>query len=60
MEARIQAAEQMVADRESELHAPEVTRDPVRIKEAYERLQAAQSLVDELYERWAELEQKQA
>jgi hypothetical protein len=30
------------------------------MQQAYERLQAAQILVTELYERWAELEQKQA
>jgi ATP-binding cassette subfamily F protein uup len=60
IEARILAAEQELAARESELQAPEVTRDPERMQQAYERLQAAQILVTELYERWAELEQKQA
>jgi ATP-binding cassette subfamily F protein uup len=60
IEARIQAAEQELAAREAELHAPEITRDPERMQEAYDRLQTAQILVDELYERWAELERKQA
>jgi len=34
--------------------------DAKRLTEAYERMQQAQSVVEELYRRWAELEAKVA
>jgi ABC transport system ATP-binding/permease protein len=60
IETRIDAAEQELIARQKELHEPEVTRDPQRMQEAYAQLLAAQAAVDQLYERWAELEEKQA
>jgi ABC transport system ATP-binding/permease protein len=56
IEAAIGTAEQELAARQKVLEDPEVTRDPKRIEEAYAAMQAAQTVVDRLYERWAELE----
>jgi ATP-binding cassette subfamily F protein uup len=60
IEQRIQDSEQALAACQAELQSPEVNRDPARLKQAFDRLQAAQSAVDSLYERWAELEGKQS
>jgi ATP-binding cassette subfamily F protein uup len=54
MEAKILEAEQELAARHSELEA--FASDPNRVAEAYEKMQAAQRRVEELYARWAELE----
>ncbi len=54
MEERILEAEQGLAARREELDA--FASDPNRVAEAYEKMQAAQRRVDELYARWAELE----
>lgn len=54
MEARILEAEQELTARHQELEA--FASDPNRVAEAYEKMQAAQRRVDELYARWAELE----
>jgi ATP-binding cassette subfamily F protein uup len=56
METRILEAEQDVAARQHELQ--EASADPKRLPDAYARLQDAQRVVEELYERWAELESK--
>jgi ABC transport system ATP-binding/permease protein len=60
IEDRIHDLEQELASRQAELQDPAVTRDPQRMHSAYKRLQDAQASVDRLYERWAELEGKQA
>ena len=60
MEARILAAEQKVAEWDAALHAPETVSDPARIETCYAELQQAQSEVEALYHRWAELESKLA
>jgi ABC transport system ATP-binding/permease protein len=60
IEQRIHDSEQELAVRQADLQHPETSRDPKRMQEAYERLQAAQMAVDRLYDRWAELERKQA
>lgn len=54
MEERILKAEQELAARREELEA--FASDPNRVAEAYEKMQASQHRVDELYARWAELE----
>ena len=58
--------EQAILDAEEALDAargavddPAVASDPVALHERWAVLQAAQAAVDHLYERWAELEQKQ-
>jgi ATP-binding cassette subfamily F protein uup len=60
IEQRIHESERELASRQAELQEPDVSRDPQRMHLAYERLQEAQAAVDRLYERWAELEAKQA
>jgi len=54
MEAKILQAEQHLASCQQELEA--FASDAERVGEAYEKMQAAQRRVDELYARWAELE----
>jgi len=58
--------ESRIAEAESELHAkrgvlddPAITSDRVSLQNACVQLEEAQKLVDSLYARWAELEQKQ-
>jgi ATP-binding cassette subfamily F protein uup len=60
IEARILEAEQESESKQAMIQDPEVTRDPVRLKAAYEEMQEAQAAVDALYARWAELESKLA
>ncbi len=54
MEGKILEAEQELAASQRELEA--FASDPNRVAEVYEKMQAAQRRVDELYARWAELE----
>ena len=54
MEAKILEAEQQLNAAKQELET--FASDPNRVAEAYEKMQAAQRRVDELYARWAELE----
>jgi len=58
MEAKILEAERELADWHNEMQ--EAGPDAKRLTEAYERMQQAQRLVEELYARWAELEAKVA
>jgi len=58
IEAQIEAADEELAARQRELSDPEIVRDPRRLQESYDRLQAAQQAADQLYARWAELEVK--
>ena len=60
IEARIHEAEQISEQKQALLHDPAVTTDPTRLRTAYEEMQAAQSVVDALYARWAELDSKLA
>jgi ATP-binding cassette subfamily F protein uup len=60
IEARIHEAEAVLAEAQNDMQKPSVTADPVALQSAYERMQTAQAEVDELYERWAELESKVA
>jgi len=54
METKILEAEQALAASQQDLQI--FAADPGRVAEAYEKMQAAQRRVDELYARWAELE----
>jgi len=56
MEVRILEAEEAVTARQQELQ--DASSDPKRLPDAYSKLQEAQHIVEELYERWAELESK--
>jgi ATP-binding cassette subfamily F protein uup len=54
MEAKILEAEQELAACQREFEA--AASDPNRVTEAYDKMQAAQRRVEDLYSRWAELE----
>jgi ATP-binding cassette subfamily F protein uup len=58
MEARILEAEATLAERKAQMEDPAVVSDPRRLQQAYADLTAAQASVENLYERWAELEAK--
>jgi ATP-binding cassette subfamily F protein uup len=58
LEQRITEAEQVVREKRSTLETPSVLADGRLLQSAFEELQDAQSAVDELYARWAELEEK--
>ncbi len=58
MEARILAAETMLAESHNRLQAPDVVTDGGLIQAAFQAMQAAQTEVEQLYARWAELEAK--
>ena len=59
MEKRIAEAEEVLEHWRAEVEHPKVRIDPVRLKQAFEQMSSAQGLVDQLYERWAELERIQ-
>ena len=59
MEQAILEAEQALAASKRAVDDPAVASDPVALGERWATLQAAQAAVDRLYERWAELEQRQ-
>jgi ATP-binding cassette subfamily F protein uup len=56
IEGKILVADERLAAAHSRLQAPDVVSDPKKIEEAYAELTAAQTDVDALYARWAELE----
>jgi ATP-binding cassette subfamily F protein uup len=58
MEQRILEAERELEARRQALQAPEVVSDPFALRQCYEELQAAEAVVERLYARWAELEEK--
>jgi len=58
METRIAEAEQEMKRREAQLEDPDVVRDGQRLQEAYREIESARQAVDDLYVRWAELEEK--
>jgi ATP-binding cassette subfamily F protein uup len=60
MEQRILAAEQELESLRVQMQAPDVVSDGVKLHETYQRMQAAEARVDELYARWAELEAKRS
>jgi ATP-binding cassette subfamily F protein uup len=58
MEERILEAEQELESLRARMQAPDVVSAGVKLHETYQRMQAAEARVDELYARWAELEAK--
>jgi ATP-binding cassette subfamily F protein uup len=58
MEERIAAAEQALAQAKARLEKQDVLRDAKRLQEGFGEVAAAQSELDALYARWAELEEK--
>jgi ATP-binding cassette subfamily F protein uup len=60
IEATVATAEDILHSKREQLELPEVVTDPTRLMKAVDELDAAQAVVDKLYERWAELEAKQA
>ncbi len=58
MEERILEAETELERFQSALQSPEVASNGVELQLTYERMQTAQTRVDELYARWSELEAK--
>lgn len=59
MEEKILVAEEALDRWRSEVEKPTIAASPDKLKNAFEQMTQAQSLVDELYARWAELENKQ-
>jgi ATP-binding cassette subfamily F protein uup len=58
MEARILEAERKLAEKQAAVEDPAVVSDHTRVEQAYSELHAAQTEVEALYARWAELEAK--
>jgi ATP-binding cassette subfamily F protein uup len=58
IEQQILAAEEVLGARQRALDDPAVASDPAAVQERYEALAAARAVVDTLYARWAELEEK--
>ena len=59
IESRIAAAEELLAEKKAVLELTEVVIDAARLQTALAEVEAAQTAVDALYARWAELEAKQ-
>ena len=60
IEDRIADAEKILAVKRERLEDPAVASDGLKIAEAYREVEDAQRAVDDLYARWAELEEKLA
>lgn len=60
IEARIHEAEKQVEDLKAQLEHPDVVSNGPRLQQVCADLETAQNTVDTLYERWSELEAKQA
>jgi len=58
IEQRVEEAEQLVRDKRAELEDPANATDAPRLVAAQTALDAAQHALDNLYERWSELEKK--
>jgi ABC transport system ATP-binding/permease protein len=58
IEERIEQAEQLLATKRRLMDDPDVVRDAHRLQAALQEIDEAQSAVDSLYARWAELEEK--
>jgi len=59
MEVKILAAEQQVASLQAAAEDPAIIADAAQLQERYAALQRAETAVEKLYERWAELGSKQ-
>ncbi|MGD1069199.1 MAG: ABC-F family ATP-binding cassette domain-containing protein [Bryobacteraceae bacterium] len=60
IEQIVERAEEVLDQKRSQLELPEIVSDPARLTAAVHEMDAAQTEVDRLYARWAELEAKQA
>jgi ATP-binding cassette subfamily F protein uup len=60
METLILEAERELDSIRAEMHSPDVVSDAPRLHLCYQNLQSAESRVQSLYARWAELESKHA
>jgi ATP-binding cassette subfamily F protein uup len=58
LEGRIGEAESALAALQAEASLPEVASDPARVQEVYTSIEALEAQLEQLYERWAELESK--
>jgi ABC transport system ATP-binding/permease protein len=58
IEKRIAKAEAELQAKRAALENPEIASNAARLHETYSQMETAQKAVDELYARWAELEQK--
>ena len=58
LEKRIAEAEHVVKEKQSALETPSVLADGRLLQSAFAELKDAHAAVDELYARWAELEEK--
>jgi ATP-binding cassette subfamily F protein uup len=58
IEKRIAKAEAELQAKRAALENPEIASNAARLYETYSQMETAQKAVDELYARWAELEQK--
>lgn len=58
IEARIGDAEELLAGRRAQFEDPAIASDGVRLIAAQSEMEDAQKAVDQLYARWAELEEK--
>jgi ATP-binding cassette subfamily F protein uup len=59
MEEKILTAEEAVTICQQALEDPTVAANPVELQNRYQALEAARAIVEQLYARWAELEEKQ-
>jgi ABC transport system ATP-binding/permease protein len=58
IEQRVAEAEQLLQEKRSQLEDPAIASDGPRLLRAHAEMDEAQKTADELYSRWAELEQK--
>jgi ATP-binding cassette subfamily F protein uup len=58
MEGKILAAEETIGECQRALDDPSVAANPVVLQERYQALEIARAAVEQLYARWAELEEK--
>jgi ATP-binding cassette subfamily F protein uup len=59
IEERLAEAERQLDAKRAALEDPAITSDPALLREACAELEEAQNTIDNLYARWAELEEKQ-
>lgn len=59
MEKKILVAEEALDRWKSTVEDPKIATSPDELRDAFRQMSEAQALVDQLYARWAELEQKQ-
>ena len=58
IEQRVEVAEQVLQEKRAQLEDPAIASDGPRLVRAHAEMDEAQKIADELYSRWAELEQK--